>query len=113
MELVTRENLKIQWDEKNLNPYVRYKEQNEEHLIEFLDVATFYNQMKIASSHGIPSIGIWNIGSEDPSIWKLFSNDRVNLSGLETIQNTVSVKGKWIRRLYKSNEGKSRWETEI
>ena len=64
MELVTRENLQIQWDGKNLSPYVRYKEQGEEHIIEFLDVASFYNQMKIASSHGIPSIGISNIGSK-------------------------------------------------
>ena len=82
MELVTRENLQIQWDGKNLSPYVRYKEQDEEHIIEFLDVASFYNQMKIASSHGIPSIGIWNIGSEYPSIWKLFSNESSEFVGI-------------------------------
>ena len=72
--------------------------------------------MKIASSHGIPSIGIWNIGSEDPSIWKLFSNDRVNLSVLETIQNTVSVKksgsGDFIKVTKVEADGKRKFEVK-
>ena len=67
MEMVNRENLKIQWNHHFLTPYVRYKEQGEEHFIGFLDAATFYNQLKLAQSYQIPSIGIWNIGSEDPT----------------------------------------------
>ncbi|MBU2704323.1 spore germination protein YaaH, partial [Sporomusaceae bacterium BoRhaA] len=60
--------------EKNFTPYVRYKEGNDEHLIGFLDAATFYNQMMIAKSNNVHSIGVWNIGSEDSSIWSLFEN---------------------------------------
>ena len=91
MEMVNRENLKIQWNQHFLTPYVRYKEQGEEHFIGFLDAATFYNQLKLAQSYQIPSIGIWNIGSEDPTIWRLLSNNKANPSDLETIPNYTST----------------------
>jgi len=91
MEMVSRENLKVQWNQQFLTPYVRYKEQTEEHLIWFLDASTFYNQLKIAQSNGIPSIGIWNIGSEDPTIWRLLSGKIANPLELEKIPNRIST----------------------
>lgn len=95
MELVTLENLKIQWDEKTLTPYVRYKYKDEVHIVEFLDGATFYNQMKLAKSYQIPSIGIWNIGSEDPSVWNVIENNTKDSSVITNIPTYVQaiVKG--------------------
>ncbi|KAA9015511.1 polysaccharide deacetylase family protein [Niallia endozanthoxylica] len=91
MEMISRENLKVQWNDQFLSPYVRYKELGEEHLIWFLDAATFYNQWEIAQSHQIPSIGIWNIGSEDPTIWRLLSGKIANPLNLEKIPNRVAA----------------------
>ena len=109
MDLVTRENLKIQWDEDNLTPYVRYKELWEEHIIQLLDASTFYNQMKLAKSYDIPAIGIWKIGSEDPSIWKALSDGKMDPAKLETIPNTVSAMeigtGDFLKVKNKESEG--------
>ena len=116
MEMANRENLKIQWDQNFFTPYVRYKAQNEEHFIGFLDAATFYNQMKIAQSYQIPSIGIWNIGSEDPTIWRLLANNNANPLNLETIPNRVSTavagNGDFLRVTKVETEGERRFELD-
>ncbi|MGP6140166.1 glycosyltransferase [Jeotgalibaca sp. A127] len=91
MEMVNRQKFEIQWEDHLLNPYIRYKKDKEEHVIWLLDGTTFYNQMKLAQSKEIPSIGVWNLGSEDPSIWKLLVNDKVDALDLETIPNRVST----------------------
>lgn len=91
MEMVNRADLQVQWDDQYLTPYVRYKEGNDEHVIWLLDAVTFYNQMKLTQSHDIPSIGVWNIGSEDPTIWNLLSGDKVDSTVLETIPNRTST----------------------
>ncbi|WP_191090541.1 glycosyltransferase [Niallia endozanthoxylica] len=116
IEMINRENLTIQWNQHFLAPYVRYKEHNEEHFIWFLDAATFYNQLKIAQSYHIPSIGIWNIGSEDPTIWRLLSNHKANPLDLETIPNSVSTaiegKGDFLKVTKVEAEGKRRFELD-
>ena len=116
MGMVNRENLKIQWNHHFLTPYVRYKEQSEEHFIWFLDAATFYNQLKIAQSYQIPSIGIWNIGSEDPTIWRLLSNNKANPLDLGTIPNRVSTaidgNGDFLRVTKVEAEGERRFELD-
>lgn len=116
MEMVNRENLKIQWNNLFLSPYVRYKEQGKEHLIWFLDAATFYNQLKIAQSNQIPSIGIWNIGSEDPTIWKLLSNNIANPVNIEKIPNRVSTaiegSGDFLRVNKVETEGERKFELD-
>lgn len=91
MEMVNREDLKVQWDDQYLTPYVRYKDGNDEHVIWLLDAATSYNQIKLVQSHDIPSIGVWNVGSEDPSLWKYLSGGTINSAALETIPNRTST----------------------
>lgn len=87
MQQARNQNLEVQWDEKNFTPYVRYKEEDDEHLISFLDASTFYNQMMIAKSNNVHSIGVWNIGSEDSSIWSLFENG----AGPESISEIPNI----------------------
>lgn len=91
MELVNREELQINWDNQSLTPFVQYKDKDEEHIIWLLDGSTFYNQLKVAQNNEIPSIGIWNVGSEDPGIWKLLAADKINPLDLETIPTRASV----------------------
>ncbi|WP_071393431.1 polysaccharide deacetylase family protein [Bacillus tuaregi] len=114
MEMVNRENLQIQWNQDFFTPYVRYMEQEEEHMIWLLDAATFYNQMKIAQTNQISSIGVWNIGSEDPTIWRLFSTNHANPKDLETIPNRAATategSGDFLQVTTVESEGKRSFE---
>ncbi|WP_078432162.1 polysaccharide deacetylase family protein [Metabacillus halosaccharovorans] len=69
MKMGVGTNLKIHWNKKIGNPYLRYKLNGKNHTIWFLDAATFYNQMKVAIDSGSTGIAVWRLGSEDPSIW--------------------------------------------
>jgi peptidoglycan-N-acetylglucosamine deacetylase len=74
MDMGLDTNLDIQWDKKAGNPYLRYKENGDNHIIWFLDAATFHNQLKAVVNSGSKGIAIWRLGSEDPSIWKLLNH---------------------------------------
>lgn len=110
MEKVNRENLQINWDEQTSTPYVRYKDENDEHIVWILDGATFYNQLKLAQGHDVPSVGIWNIGSEDPTVWNVLAGDVADPKALETIPNRVSVatagEGDFLKVTQEETDGK-------
>ncbi|OCA83373.1 transposase [Bacillus sp. FJAT-27225] len=74
MELGSHSNLQIHWNSKAGNPYLRYKQGNNNHTVWFLDAATFYNQMRLAIDSGSRGIALWRLGSEDPSIWNFLNN---------------------------------------
>lgn len=61
--------LQIHWNKQVENPYFRYKINGKNHIVWFLDAATFYNQMKLVIDSGSRGIAVWRLGSEDPSIW--------------------------------------------
>ncbi|WP_156324355.1 polysaccharide deacetylase family protein [Bacillus sp. FJAT-27251] len=69
MNLGTGTDLQIYWSKQAGNPYLRYKKNEKNHTIWFLDAATFYNQMKLAIGSGSNGIALWRLGSEDPAIW--------------------------------------------
>ncbi len=69
MNLGMGTNLQIHWNKQAGNPYLRYKINGKNHIVWFLDAATFYNQMKLAIGAGSRGIAVWRLGSEDPSIW--------------------------------------------
>lgn len=109
MEKVNRENLEINWDEQSSTPYLRYKDDQDEHIVWILDGVTFYNQLKLVQGQGVPSIGIWNVGSEDPSIWSVLSGSTTDPEGLRTIPNRISVatagEGDFLRVTQEETEG--------
>ncbi|MRX72461.1 glycosyltransferase [Bacillus lacus] len=74
MLFAEKEGLAVQWDENSLTPYVRYKEGEENRVIWFQDAVTFYNSAKVAKANDINSIGLWNLGSEDQTIWQILKN---------------------------------------
>ncbi|KHF38455.1 polysaccharide deacetylase family protein [Halalkalibacter okhensis] len=89
MDLVTNHGLEVQWDKASLTPYVRYKESGDDHILWFLDGVTFHNQVAIAMNQRVGGIGVWNIGSEDPTIWASLSNGGFNPSALRSIPSIL------------------------
>ncbi|WP_028403174.1 glycosyltransferase [Ectobacillus panaciterrae] len=76
MKMVHDSDLKIQWDKISGNPYFRYKEGAQEHIVWFLDGVTLYNQMKIASKNDAKGFAFWRLGAEDPTVWKSLKDPR-------------------------------------
>ena len=74
MKFASENNIDIQWDESSGNPYLRYKKDSQEHIVWFLDGATFYNQLNIALDHGIKGVAISTLGYEEPSTWSILQN---------------------------------------
>ncbi len=78
------------FDPDALNPYFNYADdQGNEHEVWMLDAVTAYNQCLIAKAKNIAGFAVWDLGSEDPSIWKFFNKSKIDSSfnpdSLETI----------------------------
>lgn len=113
MNMVAEKNLKIYWNKESGNPYVRYRKGNEEHIIWFQDGSTYYNQLKMTLNSGVSGVGLWNLGAEDPSIWKVLKDSRKlpNPSkGLEVVDHPDPVqfigKGEILKIVSQPKQGK-------
>ncbi|WP_307412456.1 glycosyltransferase [Neobacillus ginsengisoli] len=128
MDLGIGTNLQIHWNKQAGNPYLRYKKNGENHIVWFLDAATFYNQMKQASESGSKGIAVWRLGSEDPSIWNfinkpkeiqhpstaiktLISPEPVHYTGAGEILNIVSQSENGKRTIQTDSHGMIQEET--
>lgn len=71
-----------------LNPYITYNDAlNNPHEIYFLDSVTAYNQVKASLNLSPYGYSLWRLGSEDPSIWKVFSEvDKLSQETADTLQ---------------------------
>jgi peptidoglycan-N-acetylglucosamine deacetylase len=92
MDLGIGTNLQIQWNKQIGNPYVRYKRNGKNHVVWFLDAASFYNQMKLAIDHDSRGIAVWRLGSEDPSIWNYLNKPKEITDPSHALQTLVSPK---------------------
>lgn len=77
--LAARESLdkpdEIKFDPESKNPYFEYTEEDgKEHAVWFLDAVTAYNQIESAERYKPAGFALWRLGSEDPSLWKVFSS---------------------------------------
>lgn len=69
----------IKFDPASKNPYFRYTEDDgSEHTVWFLDAVTAHNQILNAESYRPAGYALWRLGSEDPSIWKIFGKEKVS-----------------------------------
>ncbi|SFI08392.1 MULTISPECIES: glycosyltransferase [unclassified Bacillus (in: firmicutes)] len=99
MKMTHDSNAKIQWDKISGNPYFRYREGTQDHIVWFLDGMTLYNQMKIALKNDVKGFAFWRLGAEDPTVWKSLRNpieiqkDPSPLRKIDSI-NQVSYSGK-------------------
>jgi cellulose synthase/poly-beta-1,6-N-acetylglucosamine synthase-like glycosyltransferase/peptidoglycan/xylan/chitin deacetylase (PgdA/CDA1 family)/spore germination protein YaaH len=63
----------IKFDPASKNPYYTYTEEDgKDHTVWFLDASTAYNQIQAARPYGVAGFALWRLGSEDPSLWKIF-----------------------------------------
>lgn len=90
MNLGIGTNLQIFWNKQAGNPYFRYKIDGKNHIVWFLDGATFYNQMKTALNSGSKGIAVWRLGSEDPAIWKYINKPKEMNDPSESLKTLVS-----------------------
>ncbi|MDQ6787613.1 MAG: glycosyltransferase [Acidobacteriota bacterium] len=84
----------IKFDAASKNPYFSYQEDDgKTHSIWFLDAATAYNEIKAAKPYNVAGFALWRLGSEDPSLWKIFGADNQNFSAedLKTIKYGYDV----------------------
>lgn len=65
----------ITLDPSNLNEtYTYYDENNELHTVFFLDAVTAFNEMVEGKKYQPKGYALWRLGSEDPSVWQVFSD---------------------------------------
>jgi cellulose synthase/poly-beta-1,6-N-acetylglucosamine synthase-like glycosyltransferase/peptidoglycan/xylan/chitin deacetylase (PgdA/CDA1 family) len=63
----------VNFDDDAMNPHFSYlDERNLRHDIWFVDGVTGLNQMRAAQSMGIKTFALWRLGSEDPSLWRVW-----------------------------------------
>jgi poly-beta-1,6 N-acetyl-D-glucosamine synthase len=69
----------IDFDPDALNPTFTYEDDNGKgHIVWMLDAVTAYNQMLIAGNKNVAGYALWDLGSEDPSLWKFFNKNKLN-----------------------------------
>ena len=69
----------IDFENESLNPDFSYvDEKGKDHEVWYLDAVTAYNEIISASDLGATNISLWRLGSEDPSLWKLFENTNLD-----------------------------------
>ena len=65
----------IKFDPASKTPYFTYTEDDgKDHSVWFLDAVTAYNELEIAKPYNVAGFALWRLGSEDPSLWKIFGS---------------------------------------
>lgn len=64
----------VQLDPDSLNPHFAYDDEDAHvrHQVWFLDAVTVLNEMRAARALGIETFALWQLGSEDNSLWKIW-----------------------------------------
>jgi cellulose synthase/poly-beta-1,6-N-acetylglucosamine synthase-like glycosyltransferase/peptidoglycan/xylan/chitin deacetylase (PgdA/CDA1 family) len=61
-------------DQKSLTPHFEYidEDNNQRHVVWFLDGVTLLNEMRAARGLGLETFALWRLGSEDSSLWSVW-----------------------------------------
>ena len=79
------------------NPYFYFQEEDKEHAVWFLDVATFLNQVREVRREKAGGFGLYRLGTEDPAIWDAlavppdFKIDNQTREALEVLKGTDTI----------------------
>jgi len=84
----------IKFDPDEKNPHFEYTEDDgKDHNIWFLDGVTAFNQIRATQKYKVGGLALWRLGSEDPSLWKIFGSghDNFNSADIATIKYGYDV----------------------
>ena len=61
-------------DYDSLNPHFEYidEDDNQRHVVWFLDAVTVLNEMRAARELGLQTFALWRLGEEDSSLWNIW-----------------------------------------
>ena len=81
----------VDFDDEALNPTFLYNDdEGKEHEVWFLDAITAANEWMIAQNYGVRGLGIWVLGSTDPSIWSFVHRERLNQRPNAGVLSTIA-----------------------
>lgn len=89
MEVARDHHVTPAMDRATLNPTFAWDDPDStSHIVWFLDGVTAYNQLHRALPRGVRGVGVWRLGSEDPSLWSVLDRAGVGASPapLDTIR---------------------------
>jgi cellulose synthase/poly-beta-1,6-N-acetylglucosamine synthase-like glycosyltransferase/peptidoglycan/xylan/chitin deacetylase (PgdA/CDA1 family)/spore germination protein YaaH len=73
-----------------LNPHFEYidEDNNQRHIVWFLDGVTLLNELRAARQLGLSTFALWRLGEEDSSLWNIWDkpSDPGSLHALEKVQ---------------------------
>jgi len=73
-----------------LNPHYEYidEDNNQRHIVWFLDGVTLLNELRAARQLGLSTFALWRLGEEDSSLWNVWDkpSDPGSLQALEKVQ---------------------------
>jgi len=86
-------------DYDTLNPHYEYidEDQNQRHVVWFLDGVTLLNEMRAARGLGLQTFALWRLGEEDSSLWNVWdkpsNSDSLQALGLVQPGHDVDTEG--------------------
>ena len=82
-------------DYDSLNPHFDYidEDNNQRHVVWFLDAVTLLNEMRAARQLGLQTFALWRLGSEDSSLWNVWDkpSNQNSLEALSPVEPGHSV----------------------
>jgi cellulose synthase/poly-beta-1,6-N-acetylglucosamine synthase-like glycosyltransferase/peptidoglycan/xylan/chitin deacetylase (PgdA/CDA1 family)/spore germination protein YaaH len=82
-------------DYDSLNPHFDYidEDNNQRHVVWFLDAVTLLNEMRAARQLGLQTFALWRLGSEDSSLWNVWDkpSNQNSLEALSSVEPGHSV----------------------
>ncbi len=81
---------RITFDHASLNSTYNYDDEDDHHhVVWMLDGASAYNQYKFVKEFGARGAAVWELGSEDPTIWNFFSKSLETVPPAEDALSTI------------------------
>lgn len=86
----------IEMDGPDMNPHFSYvDEANRDHVVYMLDAITAYNTITALKGYYPRGAALWRLGSEDPTIWSFFNDDRMGKPIKPSVLETMVYRGEF------------------
>ena len=83
MQLARDHNIIPSMDRTALNPTFSWDDPDSiSNIVWYLDGPTAWNEIRYALRRGVAGVGVWRLGAEDPSLWRVLNRDGLTASPL-------------------------------